>query len=102
LYHDQPCTCRVQKKRNKNTWSSLGGPGFFALVAGDFLLAGPDFFALVFFGAVTGAAEIILAGPNKYATAAAASIIDSVPLRASSSPDLLYALLCNERDGFVH
>jgi hypothetical protein len=85
------------RKCNQNTWSSLGGAGFFALVAGDFLLAGPGFFALAFFEALVGAALIILDAPDKDATAYSASIIDRIPVRASSSPDLSSALLSTER-----
>jgi hypothetical protein len=55
---------------------------------------------LVFFGAITVAAAFLLTGTNKADTAAAAFIMDLIPVQSmSSSPDFLLALLLAARDG---
>jgi hypothetical protein len=59
---------------------------------------GLKFFTLVLFGAVAAEAKLLLAGPDKAATADAVFVMELIPVRSmSSSPDFLSALLLAER-----
>jgi hypothetical protein len=79
-----PCSAlylHSSEKRSQNTWSSLGGAGFFTSV---FLSDGLGLFALGFL-APTAGADFFLVAPDKATTDAAASSADWIPVVPSST-----------------